>query len=160
GQQGSKDVLVPLGRCVITAARLSHLIVIAHSMEIRNLKGGPDWVWGAERFDVDAKAENPSSATEEQLLSMLQNLLADRFHLKFHRETKKASGYALVVAKNGPKLKKATEEGRGFVRISGAAIFKPDAIERKNLDQNSMIAQKASMAQLANALTNLPQSVP
>jgi uncharacterized protein (TIGR03435 family) len=93
-------------------------------------------------------------------LSMLQNLLSDRFHLKFHRETKRVSGYALVVAKNGPKLKEATGDGNGSLRITGAAIFKPDAIERRNLDQNSMIGQKASMLQLANTLTNLPENAP
>jgi uncharacterized protein (TIGR03435 family) len=154
------QVTIPLGRCVITSARLSHLMAIAYRIQVQNLKGGPEWVWGSERFDVDAKAENPSTTTEEQLLSMLQNLLADRFRLKFHRETKRVSGYALVVAKNGPKLKEATGDGNGSLRIAGAAIFKPDAIERRNLDQNSMVGQKASMQQLANALTNLPENAP
>jgi uncharacterized protein (TIGR03435 family) len=44
---------------------------------------------------------------------MLQNLLAERFQMKIHRETKEVRGYALVVGKNGPKMKK-------FVEVPGA----------------------------------------
>jgi len=43
-------------------------------------------------------------------------------------------GHALVVAKNGPKLKEATGQGARSLRIAGAEIFKFDAAERKNLD--------------------------
>src|SRR5262249_22752671 len=89
-----------------------------------------------------------------------QNLLADRFQLKVHREAQEVSGYALIVAKNGPKIKASTGEGKGSLRLTGAAIFKPDAIERKNLEQNAMIAERTSMAQLATALTYLPDSRP
>jgi uncharacterized protein (TIGR03435 family) len=151
---------VPLGRCWITSARLSHLIAVAYGIQIQNIKGGPDWVWGAERFDIEAKAENPSTATEIQLLSMLQKLLADRFHLVLHKETKQVAGHALVPAKGGPKFKEAGGEGKSSLRISGAAIFKPDAIERRNIDLNTILAQKVSMSQLAAALTNLPDSTP
>ena len=62
---------------------------------------GPDWLAGA-RYDVDAKL--PAGATSAQVPEMLQALLADRFQLKFHRETRDLSVYALLV--NGPlKLK-------------------------------------------------------
>jgi uncharacterized protein (TIGR03435 family) len=76
---------IPLGRCVISGALLTHLIAIAYGIQLQNIKGGPDWVRESPRFDVEAKAEN-ASATVEQLLLMLQNLLADRFRLKLHRE--------------------------------------------------------------------------
>ena len=65
---------------------------------------------GVQRYTVDAKAEDPTKATEEQLLQMLQGLLIERFKLKFHREIKHMPGYTLVVAKNGPKLLKAKGE--------------------------------------------------
>ena len=97
----------PLGRCVIRDGRLSHMVQIAYKLRSMNMiSGGPDWVWGDNRYNVEAKAEDPK-ATEEQLLQMLQALLIERFNLKFHRETKEVQGYALVVAKNGPKLKDA-----------------------------------------------------
>jgi uncharacterized protein (TIGR03435 family) len=52
-----------------------------------NRKTGPDWIQrGDLRFNVEAKAEDPSKTTEQQLLSMLQNLLVDRFQLRFHYE--------------------------------------------------------------------------
>jgi len=106
----------PLGRCVITDARLSHMIGIAFSVgSFAYIKGGPDWLMtGTDRFSVDAKAEDPAKATEAQLLQMLQGLLIERFHLKFHRETREMPGYALLVAKNGPKFKQSTGEDVEF----------------------------------------------
>lgn len=106
----------PLGRCVITDARLSHMIAIAfHVGSMSYIKGGPDWVAsGGDRFTVDAKADDPTKTTEDQLIQMLQALLIERFKLKFHRETKQMPGYALVLAKNGPKLKAAKGEDVEF----------------------------------------------
>jgi uncharacterized protein (TIGR03435 family) len=150
---------IPLGRCVISGALLTHLIAIAYGIQVQNIKGGPDWVRESPRFDVEAKAEN-ASATAEQLLLMLQNLLADRFRLKLHRETIERAGYELVTAKNGLKLKESSGDGEGVLRITGANIFKPDAIERKNLDQNTITAVRTTMSQLATALANLPESGP
>jgi len=51
----------------------------------------------------------PKGATKEQFMMMLQNLLAERFKLTLHRETKELPLYALVVAKNGPKLKESVD---------------------------------------------------
>ena len=109
---GSEIAPPPLGRCVLTDARLGHLVNIAFSVRNMGLiKGGPDWVTGGdERFNVEGKAEDPAKATEQQLLTMLQNLLIDRFQLKFHRETVEMTGYALTVGKNAPKLKPSTSD--------------------------------------------------
>jgi uncharacterized protein (TIGR03435 family) len=69
------------------------------------IKSGPEWIArGLERFDVVAKAEDPSKATEQQLLTMLQAMLVERFQMKFHREPAEEPGFALIVAKNGPLL--------------------------------------------------------
>jgi uncharacterized protein (TIGR03435 family) len=72
------------------------------------ISGGPAWT-GLDRFDIDAKAASPS--TPSQMSQMLGALLAGRFQLVFHRETKVISAYALVVAKGGPKLHAANEGG-------------------------------------------------
>src|SRR5215470_10421313 len=93
------ETTVPIGRCVITAGRLTHIMAIAYGFDVNRIVVRPDWD-GPSRFDVEAKAENPS-ATQEELLQMLRTLLADRFKLQIARETKQESGYALVVAKNG-----------------------------------------------------------
>ncbi len=62
----------------------------------------PAWL-GDERFNITARVSDPN-ATPEQRRQMLQALLIDRFGLTFHRETKVRAGYALVVARGGPKL--------------------------------------------------------
>jgi uncharacterized protein (TIGR03435 family) len=64
---------------------------------------------GSGRFDIVATA--PPETTKEQFTLMLQNLLADRFHLVVHREAKEELGFSMVVAKNGPKLKDASDAG-------------------------------------------------
>ncbi len=101
-----------LGRCVITDARLSHLIFIAWNLStMQQIKSEPEWIArGDERFDVVAKAEDPSKATEQQLFAMLQTLLIDRFQLKFHRETVEMPGFALVIAKGGSKLQESKSD--------------------------------------------------
>src|SRR5947199_1362829 len=89
----------PLGRCVIGDARLSHLVSIAwQTQTMDRIKSGPDWIAsGDERFNVEAKAEDPTKTTEKQLLVMLQALLVERFHMKFHREPAEVPGFALTV---------------------------------------------------------------
>jgi uncharacterized protein (TIGR03435 family) len=65
---------------------------------------GPDWL-GSERFDIVAKL--PGGSSQDQIPEMLQALLAERFKLALHRDTKEHAIYALVAAKSGPKLKPA-----------------------------------------------------
>jgi uncharacterized protein (TIGR03435 family) len=73
------------------------------------IKTGPDWIArGNDRYTIEAQAEDRQHVTEEQLLRMLQNLLIDRFQLKFHRQTVERSGAALVIGKKGSKLKEST----------------------------------------------------
>lgn len=127
-QEQERGGLPGLGRCRITDARLSHLIGIAYGVSMQVLDTGPDWIQrGDLRFDVEAKAENPASATRQQLLTMLQNLLVERFQIKFHYVTKDEPGFALLVAKNGPKLHPSTseEEKLTFLAPNGEELPKP-----------------------------------
>jgi uncharacterized protein (TIGR03435 family) len=80
------------------------------------LSGGPDWV-RSDRFDIDATPDPgaiPASATklesDQRVRAMLQALLAERFHLTLRREMKDEPVYAILVAKDGPKLKPAGVE--------------------------------------------------
>jgi uncharacterized protein (TIGR03435 family) len=68
---------------------------------------GPDWMAGA-RFDITAKV--PAGTTPEQVAEMMGTLLADRFQMKLHRETKDLPIYALVVAKGGSKLQESPKD--------------------------------------------------
>jgi uncharacterized protein (TIGR03435 family) len=102
--------------------------IILYAFDIQDpnlLVGSPQWI-KSERYDIQAKvAEGDLSAfhrlTKEQRRFMLQDILCDRFKMTFHREPKETSIYALVVAKNGSKLKKVEP---GKQRTSG--IEKPD----------------------------------
>lgn len=142
----------PLGRCVVNDARLSHMLGIAFNLRsLQFLKGGPDWVkTGDVRFNVEGKAEDPTKATEAELLQMFQAMLIERFSLKFHRETRDVPGFALVVAKNGPKLKDAKGDREDF-RFSPS--FKPRPGEL-----TTATARKCSMATLAEVLTQIQPS--
>jgi uncharacterized protein (TIGR03435 family) len=80
----------------------------------------PDWM-RSQRYSVTAKI--PSGTTKEMLPLMLQNLLADRFQLKVHWETREESGYALTIAKGGPKLKQSAVDAQRGSSMSSAGRF-------------------------------------
>ena len=66
------------------------------------------------RFNIDAKASFP--AKMDQMMKMLGPLLEERFQLKVHRETRDVPGFALVVAKGGPKMAASDQPGVGSWR--------------------------------------------
>jgi uncharacterized protein (TIGR03435 family) len=67
----------------------------------------PDWT-KEPRFNIMARI--PKGATREQFFRMLQNMLIERFGLRFHRDQKEVEGYALDVGKSGPKFKESGPE--------------------------------------------------
>jgi uncharacterized protein (TIGR03435 family) len=69
---------------------------------------GPDWLKNLQSEHFDVVATMPAGATKEQVPQMLQALLADRFKLAVHNDSKEANVYALVVAKGGLKIKEST----------------------------------------------------
>lgn len=93
------------GRVTYTFSTIRDLMVNAYGVKRYQISGGPNWL-NSERFDIVAKV--PAGATKEQVKGMLQNLLAERFKLTLHRETKELPVYALVVGAKGPKLKDST----------------------------------------------------
>ena len=70
-------------------------------LQFYRMAGGPTWL-GSEMFDIDARSETPASRTEMML--MLRTLLADRFQVKLHFETRDILSDVLVIAKGGPKF--------------------------------------------------------
>jgi bla regulator protein blaR1 len=89
---------------------LMDMITMAYDVQQKQVVGGPDWM-SSDKFDVDAVPDVPGTPDVDQLKTMLEKLLADRFALKFHRETKTMSAYVLTVGKNGPKLEKSENPG-------------------------------------------------
>jgi uncharacterized protein (TIGR03435 family) len=94
----------PGGRFTGHNMTLGVLINIAYQLKAHQMVGGPGWI-DSEHFDIEAKAEgNPPM---DQMRPMLQSLLADRFKLVVHHETRQFPVYALVVSKagkTGPRL--------------------------------------------------------
>ncbi len=99
-------------RFYATNATLKMLVRVAYDVQDAQIEGGPSWL-DSDHYDIQAKADSTVDAElkklppdEAKLVKerMLQELLADRFHLKIARQTKQMPVYALVVAKNGPKL--------------------------------------------------------
>jgi uncharacterized protein (TIGR03435 family) len=92
----------------------------------------PQWM-ATTSFAVNATI--PDGATKDDLPTMLQHLLEDRFELKYHHETRQMAGYELVVMKSGSKLVKSTgpapdpsaANGRGFEIKNGEVQFTKDA---------------------------------
>ena len=85
---------------------LRNLIREANGVQNYQVVGGPAWV-DSERYDVDAKAGKPGD--KDQLRLMLRTLLAERFHLLVHRETREVPAYALIVRKDGVKIERDGE---------------------------------------------------
>ncbi len=80
---------------------LQALIRYAYDVEDPQITGGPPWI---DRDIYEINAKSSTTAAPAQLKQMLQSLLAERFQLAIHRETRQLTIYSLVVAKGGSKL--------------------------------------------------------
>ena len=112
GPLGATPLVLPaLGRLTAQNVTLRILVMAAYQKQPFEIAGGPEWQ-NADKFDINARAEN-STLTTDQMLELLKTLLADRFKLKVHTETREVPIYALVVARSdgklGAKLKPSTE---------------------------------------------------
>jgi uncharacterized protein (TIGR03435 family) len=110
------------GRFTATGVPLRFLILNAYRVSTYQLVGGPGWL-DSERFDVAAKA--PDGARPDQMQLMLRALLADRFKLVVHNETRDAPVYVLVMARGdgklGPKMTRSTVDCAPIVAERQAA---------------------------------------
>jgi uncharacterized protein (TIGR03435 family) len=96
------------GTVTLTNVTLSECLQFAYGIVSSAQIAGPDWIKTRDaRFDIVAKA--PPDAARDQVLVMLQNLLAERLKLATHHEKRETPFVALVVARNGPKLGPAKE---------------------------------------------------
>jgi uncharacterized protein (TIGR03435 family) len=110
------------GRFSATNIQLKNLMhYSAYGVPEPRILGGPKWL-DSERFDIEAKAD--SSVIEQmrtlsrdqrklQMQAMFQQLLADRFKLTVHWETRELPVYALMVAKSGSSLHVSTKSDSG-----------------------------------------------
>lgn len=153
--QSSLNIL-PGGRLAATGTSLRRLIMFAYDVSPNQVSGTSGWM-DSERYDVTAqppagmmsgpignqvqltKAKGktsswteltPNSDAAREIREMVRTLLADRFQLNVHRQTKELPVYALVAAKNGPKLMESkspnslrlTSQGKGRMTFQGVPM--------------------------------------
>lgn len=120
---GARVGVSPGGMFTATNVTLKALIQQAYEVRDFQISGGPGWL-DTQRYDIAAKSNLNGASDDEmrkmtdqqrdaikaQFLLKLRMLLADRFQLKIHRETKELPVYALTVARNGPKIKIAVDD--------------------------------------------------
>jgi uncharacterized protein (TIGR03435 family) len=133
----------------VANASARNLITFAYAIKDDQLSGGPGWL-GTDRYDITAKtahdgaafgATEPSSMTEaqrktysERVRERLRTLLAERFGLVVHSESKDVAVFLLTVAKGGPKMKVTPEDGaRQGMRGSGRGHTQGYAITMERL---------------------------
>ena len=101
------------GRFLATNTPLRVLLSIAHGMQDFQIIGGPSWI-DSSTFDITATIPNGTPSTIPSIVPMLQTLLADRFRLRTHTETKDGSIYVLTFARDnkqlGPNIKRSTTD--------------------------------------------------
>ncbi|WP_188757409.1 TIGR03435 family protein [Edaphobacter acidisoli] len=85
------------------------LITLAYNLHSTQVMGGPDWI-KKDHFDMDVLPDHEGLPSLEQARGIVRKLLADRFALKFHDDTKVLPVYVLSVAKSGPKLTKSASD--------------------------------------------------
>ncbi len=143
--------LLPGGRLSVRSTTLRQLILFANYNLSKDLlaslgnelaSGGPAWL-DSDRFDIVAKADATTSV--EGIKSMLQALLAERFHLACHREDRPMRTYALVLSRNGPKLQPASA---GLAPGCGPGEGAVGQIHRvyRNMTMTSLAAALPAMA--------------
>ena len=95
----------PGGGLTVVNMQLRELITWAYQIQSFQLEGGPGWI-ASDRFDILAKPERevPSTGEQDPRRMMLRTLLADRFKLVMHKETKELPIFELVLARQGGKL--------------------------------------------------------
>src|ERR1039457_2119122 len=87
-----------IGRLTGRNVTLKRCMRSAYNVPESQVFGGPKWI-DEDRYDIDAMAAGP--AGDRDMMPMLETLLAERFKLVFHRETRPLPGYALVMGKKG-----------------------------------------------------------
>jgi uncharacterized protein (TIGR03435 family) len=114
----------PGGRFTAVNAPLRFLIMYAYQLQGHQLVGAPEWI-ANERFDIVAKMEGdpPSIVTSgpDPMRLATRALLADRFGLVAHRETRELDIYALTMAKAGGKPGRALKPSPEDCAVMAAA---------------------------------------
>jgi uncharacterized protein (TIGR03435 family) len=94
------------------------MIQYAYGVSGRQIVGGPRWV-SSDAYNVDGVPDIQGDPSVKQMLAMYQKLLADRFKLTIHHETRELAAYALTITKSSPKLAKSLGDPNGLPDETG-----------------------------------------
>ena len=140
---------------------LQTLIREAYGVQDDQISGAPSWA-NSEKYDIELKRDKPV-ADELQKLSPVQNramiqgtlqtLLADRFKLKLHLETKELQQYALIVGENGPRLKPAKPGDTYPNGLKGMDGIGHPGVMQMNMGTGVLTGQGLGMTDLAGFLS-------
>ena len=117
----------PTNRFTAQRLTLKLLVGLAYGVDQQYIQGDPDWL-NSQHYSIEAKVEGNKELTYDQIKPLLQHLLEQRFHLTTHRVTKLTSGYALIVARGGPKLTPGKEG------ITPHAYIVPNGVQAQGMD--------------------------
>ncbi len=155
GRMGTGMFTYPGGRVLVHNCSVSYIALQAFDEQKILYPNAPSW-WNDERFEVDAKPPADSKASKSTPFSiklppnaeqreMLQTLLAERFQLKYHRETKEENVYLLTAGKS-LKLQESTDPKMyPWAGSFGGGAFSGDGIAGMNI----------TMEQLSRRLTQV-----
>jgi uncharacterized protein (TIGR03435 family) len=105
---------------------LGDLIAFAYNVQPKQIVNGPDWM-DKDRFDIAAVPDAEGVPNVNQLRTMMQKLLTDRWKLTFHHDKKELSAFVLSVGKNGQKLTPTQTNGPlpglGFRPVPGGLML-------------------------------------
>ena len=132
--------------------RVWGLIINAYGVQISSVFGAPKW-WDTERFNIMAKVD-PATADAMQKLppdqlklvrqKMLQKLLAERFGLVFHHETRELPCYVLTIGKSGSKLQEYSPEHKNSNDVQD---FEGNRAENRfTIDGDELVGQSVTMS--------------
>lgn len=119
---------------------MNDIITYAYGLHPKQIVGGSDW-FGTDKFDIVGTPDVPGALDSKQEQGMYRKLLADRFQLKFHHETRTLPVYVLTVGKEGHKL-----------TISKKQIGTPDQTFQITPDLVKLRETSATLAEFAGIL--------
>jgi bla regulator protein blaR1 len=153
GGEGNRRMIqfVPGGGLRVRGTTLKFLVAVAYDVLDVQISGGPAWI-NSDRFDIVAKSERGESKSAlddmhkmtdaqmktsvELIRQKLQALLADRFRLTLHHETKEEPMYALVIGKDGPKLQESQSKQDARHMMMGRGELNGDGVPFEMLVSN------------------------
>jgi uncharacterized protein (TIGR03435 family) len=97
---------------------LTYLIAYSNDMQQNQIIGAPAWA-DSEKFDIKAQPDTPGQPNHQQLNSMVQKLLIDRFQLTFHHEKRELPAFVLVLEGATPKIAKSDDNSAASPEFSG-----------------------------------------